>query len=252
MHPILFNFGWLTVTSFGALLALAFIVGLYFMRREMERRGMDPDIAYDLVLAVAFGALVGARLFFVAAHWSDYYSKVPGDIMAIWKGGLVFYGGLLGGGIAMYLVARVRKLNVIRLADCVAAPLAIGTAIGRIGCFLNGCCYGIASNSPLAVHFVGNGYAGRYLPTQLIEMVWALVMFAAIYFWLERRNTFKKDGSIFLVYLLLYSFGRFFVEFARFATWHMFGIFTFAQLISVAIFVVVLVLLIRRRQSDAL
>jgi len=252
MYPILFKFGWLTVTSFGVMLAVAFIVGLYFMRREMAQRGMDPDIAYDMVLAVAFGALIGARLFFVAAHWSDYYAKAPADILAIWKGGLVFYGGLLGGGIAMYLVARIRKLNVVRLADCVAAPLAIGTAIGRIGCFLNGCCYGVASDSSLALSFEGSGYAGTYLPTQLVEMAWALVMFGVIFFWLERAKIFKKDGSIFLVYLLLYSVGRFFVEFVRFATWHLFGIFTFAQLISVAVFAAALFLLIRRRQTNSL
>ncbi len=252
MHPILFNLRGVTVTSFGVMLALAFLVGLYFMRREMAKRGMDPDIAYDLVLAVAVGALVGARLFFVVAHWADYYAKAPGDILAIWKGGLIFYGGLLGGGIAMYVMGRVRNLNVIQLADCVAAPLAIGTAIGRVGCFLNGCCYGIASNSPLALHFVGNGYAGRYLPTQLVEMLWALAMFGIIYGWLERGKSFRKDGSIFLVYILLYSVGRFFIEFARFATWHLFGIFTFAQLISVALFAVALFLLIRRRQTHSL
>lgn len=252
MYPELLKIGGITISSFGVFIAIAFMTGLYFARKEMAKRGFDPDVGYDLVIIIAVASLVGARLFYVVGHWTDYYAANPGDIIAIWKGGLIFYGGLLGGGIGTYALARYRKMNILRLADCLAAPLAIGVAIGRIGCFLYGCCFGIASNSFFALHFPGNGLAGRYIPTQLIEMVWGFAMFGAIYFWLERKYEFKSDGSIFLIYLLMYSAGRFLVEFARYTNWHLFGVFSAAQLISVAIAGASLYLIIRRVQENTL
>jgi phosphatidylglycerol:prolipoprotein diacylglycerol transferase len=249
MYPVLFEVGGVTIYAFGTLLAIAFLVGLALMRYEMKERGFDPDIAYDLILGMALGSLIGARLFYVAAHWSEYYSSNLLEILRVWNGGLVFYGGLLGGAIGLILIARFKQLNIYRLGDAVAAPLALGTAIGRLGCFMNGCCYGVAAEAPWGVDFFGHG---RYLPTQLIEMAWALAMFAVIFFWLEKKVEFKTDGSLFLVYLALYSFGRFFVEFVRFNSWRLFGVLSFAQLISVAVFAVSLYVIIRRRQEDLL
>jgi phosphatidylglycerol---prolipoprotein diacylglyceryl transferase len=249
MYPILFKVGGITVYAFGTMLAIAFIVGLVLSRYEMKERGFDPDLAYDLVLGVALGSLIGARLFYVIGHWSDYYSHNLLEILRVWNGGLVFYGGLLGGAIGMILIARVRQLNIYRLGDAIAAPLALGTAIGRIGCFLNGCCYGIAAKAPWGLDFFGKG---RYLPTQLIEMVWALVMFGIIFFWLEKKVKFKTDGSLFLIYLALYSFGRFFVEFIRYNSWRLFGVLSFAQLISIVVFVVSVYFIIRKLQKDQL
>jgi phosphatidylglycerol:prolipoprotein diacylglycerol transferase len=249
MYPILFEVGGVTIYAFGTLLALAFIAGLMLARYEMKQRGFDPDLAYDLVLGVALGSLIGARLFYVAAHWSDYYSGNLLEILRVWNGGLVFYGGLLGGAIGLIIIAKSKQLNIYRLGDAVAAPLALGTIIGRLGCFMNGCCYGIAAKAPWGVDFFGSG---RYLPTQLIEMAWALVMFVVIFFWLEKKIEFKTDGSLFLIYLALYSFGRFFVEFVRFSSWKLFGVLSFAQLISVVIFAASLYFIIRRRQEDLL
>lgn len=252
MYPELLNIGSVTISSFGVFIAIAFMCALYFTRKEMAKRGFDPDIAYDMVIVIAVASLIGARLFYVVGHWGDYYSQNPADIIAIWKGGLVFYGGLLGGAIGTYAVARYRKMNVLRLADCLAAPLAIGVAIGRIGCFLYGCCFGISSTSFFSLHFPGNGLAGTFIPTQLIEMTWGFAMFGVIYFWLERKYEFKTDGSLFLIYLLMYSGGRFLVEFARYSTWHLFGVFSFAQLISIAIAGASLYLIIRRVQDKTL
>lgn len=252
MFPELIKIGGVTISSFGVFIAIAFMVALYFTRKEMAARGFDPDIAYDMVIVIAICSLIGARLFYVVGHWTDYYASNPADIIAIWKGGLIFYGGLLGGGIGTYAIARYRKMNILRLADCLAAPLAIGVAIGRIGCFLYGCCFGIASNSWFALNFPGNGLAGKYIPTQLIEMVWGFAMFGIIYLWLEKKYEFKTDGSIFLIYLLMYSVGRFLVEFARYTSWHLFGIFSAAQLISIAIAGVSLYFIIRRVQDKTL
>ncbi len=249
MYPILFEVGGVTIYAFGTLLAVAFIVGLVLSRYEMKQRGFEPDLAYDLVLGVALGSLIGARLFYVAGHWGDYYSRNLLEILRIWNGGLVFYGGLLGGALGLILIARSRQLNIFRLGDCVAAPLALGTAIGRVGCFLNGCCYGIPAKAPFGVDFFGSG---RYLPTQLAEMLWALIMFGIIFFWLEKKVEFKSDGSLFLIYLSLYSFGRFFIEFIRYSSWKLLGVLSFAQLTSIVVFAVSLYFIIRRRQEDLL
>lgn len=249
MHPILFRLGNITIYSFGTFLAAAFIVGLWLTRREMKDRGLEQDAAYDLVLGVAVGALFGARLFYVVGHWTDFYASNPAEILRIWNGGLVFYGGLLGGAIGLIIIALVKRMDIIRLADTVAAPLSLGTAIGRIGCFLNGCCYGIPAKAPWGLNFFGDK---RYLPTQLIEMAWALIMFGVIFFWLEKKYEFKSDGSVFLIYLAMYSFGRFFVEFVRYANWHLFGIFTFSQLLSIVVFAISLTMIVRRRQMNLL
>lgn len=249
MFPVLLKTSWLTIYSFGTMLAVAFIAGLYLMRSEMRRRKLDPEYAYDLVLGAAFGGLIGARLFYVVGHW-DFYAKNPAEIFLFWNGGLVFYGGLLGGALGLAAIARWRKLDIFKIGDSVAAPLALGTAIGRIGCFLNGCCYGIAAKAPWGFKF--QAIEGTYLPTQLIEMVWALIMFGVIYFWLEKKFKFKSKGTLFLIYLALYGTGRFLVEFIRFATWRLAGIFTFSQLVSAIIMAVSLFFLIRRWRANAL
>jgi phosphatidylglycerol---prolipoprotein diacylglyceryl transferase len=215
VYPELIKIGNFTISSFGVFIAIAFMTALYFARKEMAKRGLDPDIAYDMVIIIAVLALIGARAFYVIGHWQDYYAARPGDIIAIWKGGLVFYGGLLGGAIGVYLYSRYKKLNIWTVADSLAAPLAIGIGIGRIGCFLYGCCFGVASNSFFALHFPGNGLAGKYIPTQLIEMTWGFIMFAVLYFWVEKKYKFKKEGIVFVIFLLMYSGFRFLVGLAR-------------------------------------
>jgi phosphatidylglycerol:prolipoprotein diacylglycerol transferase len=149
-------------------------------------------------------------------------------------------------------MARYRKLPVLKLADSVAAALALGSAIGRIGCFLEGCCYGVAAEPPFGIEFAGRGLTGTYLPTQLVEMTWGFITFAALYFWIPKKLKLKKDGSLFVIYLGFYGLGRFLIEFVRTAPWRLFGVFTFSQLVSAALLIFAIGYIVARRRAGKL
>lgn len=232
MYPILFKVGPITVYAYGTMLAIAFIVGLYLARQEFKKRKINPDFAYDFALAIALGSIIGARLFYIIGHWSYYHSHL-GEIIQVQQGGLVFYGGLLGGILGAWLIVRLRRLSLLKVADSLASPLALGTAIGRIGCFLNGCCYGIPTKLPWGIKFFD---VPRH-PSQIYELLQSLAIFLFLYLYAGKKVKLKSDGSIFLIYLLLYSFGRFWLEFLRDSP-HILRYFTFSQLASLVIFVV--------------
>jgi phosphatidylglycerol:prolipoprotein diacylglycerol transferase len=246
MHPILFKIGPVTVYSYGTLLAVALFAGLYLGRYELKRRKMNPDIAYDLILAIAIGGIVGARLFYIIGHW-QYYGSHLSEVIQVQKGGLVFYGGLLVGGAAVFWVIQRQHLDMWKVADALAAPIALGTAIGRIGCLLQGCCYGLPTKLPWGINFFD---IPRH-PTQLYELLFDLAIFLGLFFYLEKGEILREKGSLFLSYLMIYSFGRFFLEFLR-ASPRILRYFTFSQLASAVLFGVTLYVLNERRKTGKL
>lgn len=240
VYPILFKFGLITVYAYGTMLAIAFIVGVFVVRYEFRRRKIDPDYAYDFALATALGGIIGARLFYVIGHWSDF-SHNFWETFKAWQGGLVFYGGLLGGFLGAFLVVRLHKLSLLKVADSLSVPLALGVAIGRFGCLLNGCCFGIPTKLPWGITFFD---VPRH-PTQIYELLYSLLIFLFLFLYVEKKIKLKSSGSLFLIYLLLYSFGRFWLEFLRDSP-HILRYFTFSQLASLAIFVVAGYLFLQR------
>jgi phosphatidylglycerol:prolipoprotein diacylglycerol transferase len=246
VYPVLFHIGSLTIYAYGTFLAIAFIVGLVIARIEFKKRDINPDIAYDLVLALALAGIIGARLFYVVGHW-DYYSRNLTEIIQVHRGGLVFYGGLLFGVLAAIGVARIRKVSVLRIADSLASPLALGMVVARIGCFLNGCSYGHPTNLPWGVNFFD---VPRH-PTQLYELIHSLLIFLFLFLYVEKRFEFKRNGSLFLVYVILYSFGRFLLEFLRDSPLIL-KYFTFSGFASLVLFVVSGLLLLRRYRMKQL
>ncbi|MDO8886478.1 prolipoprotein diacylglyceryl transferase [Candidatus Oleimmundimicrobium sp.] len=238
MHPILFKIWPITVYSYGFALAGAFIIGFFLLTAELERKKIETGFAYDLVLAAIIGGVIGARFFYVLAHL-DYFSKYPLQIFFIQEG-LVFYGGLAGGTLAVLSVVYRKKLPVSKIADAVAPCLAIGTAIGRIGCFLNGCCYGKPTNIFWAVKFPGVPLTRH--PTQIYDLIYNLIIFCIIW---SLRKKINKDGMIFWFYLFFYSIGRFSVEFFRVSALVLWGL-TMAQIISIGLFLVSLMILLKK------
>ncbi len=197
------------------MLALAFIAAIFVVRNELARKGMDGDIAFDLAIYSLVGGLVGARFAYVAGHFEEYV-KFPLRMLALWQGGLVFYGGLVGGAAAILLVARRKKLNLAKTADAMAPALALGSAIGRLGCFARGCCYGIPTSLPWGVTFTDLHAAAplgiAIHPTQLYEFGYNVVIFGIL--WASRKKV-KDDGMAFWLFLGLYGVFRFLVEFLR-------------------------------------
>jgi phosphatidylglycerol---prolipoprotein diacylglyceryl transferase len=224
MYPVLFGIGPLTIYSLGLLWALAAFVAAWILRLELKRYEYDSEIAASVVTAAAIAGLVGARLLFILEEWGNF-TRAPFDF--IFSGsGFSWYGGLIGGALAVAWVFKKDKLPLARAADIAAPALALGYGIGRIGCFLAGdATWGKVSDVPWAMAFP-NAVAGwadpvtgspyppgvRVHPTQLYELVQSLFVFAVL--WVLRKRSYPA-GTIFYLYLVLAGSMRFIVEFWR-------------------------------------
>ncbi|MGQ9569483.1 MAG: prolipoprotein diacylglyceryl transferase [Thermodesulfovibrionales bacterium] len=216
MHPILFKIGPLTIYTYGVLVAAGFLLGLGLAVKQAKKEGISPNKIVDLGFYILLSALIGSRLFFILIN-AGHYIKNPFDIFKIWEGGLVFYGGVLLSVPTIVWYVRKNNIGLWSTSDLFAPSLAVGHAIGRIGCFFAGCCYGKpADGLPWAVTFTDpNSLAiiGVPLhPTQLYESLGELINFF-ILITLRRYKSF--NGQLSMTYILLYSVLRFIVEFYR-------------------------------------
>jgi phosphatidylglycerol:prolipoprotein diacylglycerol transferase len=211
MHPILFNLGGLEVRVYGLLVALSFLTGIYFSSITAKKNGIDPDTILDLGLVIIISAVIGARALYVIVWWS-YYSQHIADIFKVWEGGLVFYGGFIGALLGAIGWIWHKKMGILKLGDIVMPYLALSHAIGRIGCFYNGCCYG-AVNEKYGVIFPAINDNLRHLPTQLYESVLNFLNF--VFLALLFRNGKRKEGDVFYMYFLNYGIIRFCLEIFR-------------------------------------
>lgn len=242
MHRELFHIGDLTIYSYGVFLALGFIVAVFIARYRLKQMYRNPDVVFDLVLAAVVGGIVGARLFYIVGHWS-YYMQNKGEILRINMEGLVFYGGLLVGlGLAL-LVGWFRKMRFWMTMDLAGICVPVALAIGRIGCLLNGCCYGKPTSLFWGITYpasTGIGGVPRH-PTQIYELVLDLILFGLLWW---KKDSFAREGEAFWFFVLGYSAIRFTMEFWREHTVTNAAL-TF-QLISLALFLVAGVVLLFR------
>jgi phosphatidylglycerol---prolipoprotein diacylglyceryl transferase len=231
MYPHLFTIGDFTVTSFGLMMFLSFVVGAWVLAKQFDKRGMDPEAAWDMLLWIALGGIVGAKLYYVALHYEALLENPIRELTN--RGGLVWFGGFIGGVSAFYWQIRKRKLPLAESFDSTAPALAVAYAIGRGGCFLVGDDYGRPTDSWVGIAFP-EGYppstAGYFRsigtaipadipdtavlavhPTQLYEIFFALTMFGILW----RLSGQLRPGRLFAVYLAMYGVLRFAIEFVR-------------------------------------
>ena len=228
------------------MIALAFLAGLWTATRRARREKISAEAIGDVTLWVMIGTILGARAVYVATYWQDEFAGQPlSEIFAIWHGGLVFYGGLIGAVLAGAIYLRWKKMPLWKTADVLAPSIALGSVFGRIGCLLNGCCYGRACDLPWAIRFPPDNPLGAPTtpvhPTEIYDALLNLGLYAFLA-WLFRRKKF--DGQVFATYLICYAVTRSFVELFRgdYNNAHQhFGL-TPAQLVSVPIFVAGLML----------
>ena len=243
------------IYAYGFMLTIAFVVGTIITVRAAAREKISAEIILDLVTFIIIGAIIGARLIYVLLKFSEY-KESPASVLYITQGGLSAHGGVLGGMIAAWIYIAYRKLNYWHIADLVAPQLALGLAIGRIGCFLNGCCYGVPTSDPhawYAVVFPDNPHTGltgeiaRH-PAQLYEVFLSFLIFLYLRGFFKNR---KFDGHVFLMWIGLYSIARFIQEFYRFgeSSVVIFGFITIAQLASVilAVFAFIIIAEMKKR-----
>jgi phosphatidylglycerol:prolipoprotein diacylglycerol transferase len=258
MHPIFFRLGPLTIRWYGVLVAAGFLVGIWTAARRAKRAGLKSEVIVDLGFIAMVAGIVGARLFYVVAHWEQFATNLV-EIVRIDHGGLVFYGGFIAAAVAMVGYGLAKKLPVGAYADVLAPSLPLGHAFGRIGCFLNGCCFGDVCNWPWAVTFPKYSEPFRFSdafshqlqhnqitvdaatalpvhPTQLYEAA-GLFALAALLAWWVRRKTFER--RLMWVYFGLYGVLRFVVEIFRADEPHeIAGLFSVAQILSAGMILV--------------
>ncbi|MCL5773714.1 MAG: prolipoprotein diacylglyceryl transferase [Firmicutes bacterium] len=233
MHRIFFQIGNFPVYTYAVFVVLGFTTGLLVAAWLAGKEKIPSDTVIELAIFILIGGILGARLVYVLVKLPDYLSA-PLDILNLRKGGLSWHGALLGGLFLAYLFAKSRKLSLKKICDILSAPAVLGLAIGRIGCLLNGCCYGKISTVKWAVDLSAAGVIGKRHPTQIYEMILNIAVFLLILFWLPRK---KFDGEVFLGMLSLYSAVRFFVEFFREEPLLWFGL-TLAQFVSIAVIII--------------
>ncbi|NPV52492.1 MAG: prolipoprotein diacylglyceryl transferase [Firmicutes bacterium] len=210
MRPILFYVHKVPVFSYGFMIAIAFIAGTILGVREARRRGIEPEKVIDLALCLCISGIIGARLLYILLDLPAYWGE-PLEVLRFKDGGLSFHGGLFAAILAGIWFCKRSGVNPWVMADVAAAPVALGYSIARIGCFLNGCCYGVASNIPWAIACAA-GDATRRHPTQLYAALGSLVIFAIL---MSLRGHRRFPGFLMFLYVGLYSILRFVVEVFR-------------------------------------
>ena len=219
MHPILYRIGSFPINTYGVFLALAFLAAIFVTVRLAVRDGLPKERIYDLCLWMLLSSLVGSKLLMLLTE--PEYRQNPLLLFSLdfLRSGGVFFGGLLGGIIAGYVLMRRFKLPWWRTADACAPGIALGNALGRLGCFFAGCCWGEPTTRAWGVRFPSEGHeitgvpTGIPLhPTQLYESFSMLIVFLFL-LWLHKRKKFS--GQVILAYALIYSVVRFAIEFVR-------------------------------------
>jgi phosphatidylglycerol:prolipoprotein diacylglycerol transferase len=263
LYPVLFRIGSFPITSFGLMMFLAFIGGAWATGRMLKRYGLNPTLIWDFVPWIAVGGVVGAKLYHLALHWQDVAAN-PRDLI-LSRAGLVWYGGLIGGVIAYYLLIRSRKLPAPVMFDATGPALMLSIAIGRMGCFLVGDDYGVYTRGSLGIAFpqgippssagylrsVGDSIPSSIAdsaivtvhPTQLYEFVIALVLFAVLW-QLGKRGL--KPGQLFAAFMGLYGVERFLIEFVRAKDDRFFGLST-SQYLSILLAITAVIVWRRQR-----
>jgi phosphatidylglycerol:prolipoprotein diacylglycerol transferase len=217
MFPELLTIGSLTIHTYGLMVALGILAGVGLAEHLYRKSGGEPGRVIDMALIVVICGLIGGRLLFILINFS-YYASNPLETVMVWKGGLVFYGGLLGGILALLGCIRLYRLPLWHILDIGAAAIALGHALGRLGCFSAGCCYGQLTDLPWSVTFSDpRSLAVEVLnqpvhPTQLYSFLF-LMGLAGFLVWLHPRKKFPGQGAA--AYLFLYGLFRFGVEFLR-------------------------------------
>lgn len=237
MHPILSHLNGLTIYTYGFMINLGFIVTAILLYFEAKKEEFDPLLVLEALLASVVAGIIGTRLLYIALNWEFYSSRPISHIITNFDG-LTFYGGFFFGWFALYLWSIWRKVNFFQIADMFAPYLILGYAFGRIGCFLNGCCFGRASDLPWALPANAADPILRH-PVQLYATVGAL----AIYFLLKIIQSKKPFTGFTLVSLFaLYGTLRFITEFFRFENPLWLNL-TLAQLFSLGLVLISLLII---------
>lgn len=229
MHPILFHLGPLTVRAYGVFIVVGFMLGLWRAMRlcahrmetepEGSPRRLHPDVLFDIGFFGLLIGLVGARTLFVLLDWSDF-AKRPLDAFKIWEGGLSLHGSMLFGILFLvWACVNWKKVSLLAAGDVCAVSWPLAYAVGRIGCLLNGCCYGGVCNLPWAVRFPDENHPNILTaPSHPVQLYASLINLGFFFFMVRWERRRRRDGELFWGYIALYGLYRYAMEFFRAGT----------------------------------
>jgi len=253
MHPILFQIGDFPVYTYGLTMAMGFLIGFGWIFWEAKRLGENLDHYYNICLIALVGGIVGARIIHVIVTWEAYEGKLW-SIINLRSGGLVWYGGLITVIVLILGYTRWKSLSFYKVTDIIAAPVAAGLAVGRLGCLMSGCCYGKVCDLPWAIRYPDNPMLSpdiigvRVHPSPVYEMI-ACMVIAGILAYLQRRKT--RDGQVIWTFLLLYGAVRFILELWRGdAVRGFIGALSVSQAVSIPVVILAATILLRMRREE--
>jgi phosphatidylglycerol---prolipoprotein diacylglyceryl transferase len=251
LHRFILELGWFKIASYGLMVATGMVIGVVIASLRARSLSEDPSVIFDITIWVVIAGLIGARFFYVFIEgWRETISKPLGqtmlDFIKIRQGGLSFLGALVAGVPVGLIYLKRKSLNIWKFADITAPSIAIGIAFARIGCFLNGCCFGkpCPTQAFYGIEFPIGSIPYDYYkdvlplyPSQLFSSFNALIIFITLSILMRYR---KFDGQIFWLFILIYGIVRFFEDFLRgdsdstFFGGLLFGVLTLAQMLSIA------------------
>ena len=260
MFPKLIQIGNFYIPTYGFLVTTGVVLGLFLSIRLAAKAGFskeEREQITNLIIYTVIGGVLGSKLLLVIVEL-QYYAAHPIELIQVFRSGGVFYGGLLGGLFTAVWLFRKYKLPFYRVTDVVAPHIALGHAIGRLGCFSAGCCYGKACSLPIAVEFhsefahsvVGVPLNTPIYPTQLMSSIALFIIFLVLRFYFWPRKKFQ--GQMIWLYVLIYSAFRFGIEFFRgdFDRGFLFSVISTSQFISTVLFLTAAVMLYRRSKAN--
>jgi phosphatidylglycerol:prolipoprotein diacylglycerol transferase len=257
MYPELFHIGPVPIRSFGLALGLTFLLGVLYVKRMTARdnKQFEPYLTFAYVMI--FGGVLGARLFYVILHWSDFADNFTGVFNPFQSeqfgiAGLNLYGGILLAIAASYVYSRIKNISLLEVFDYFAPTVGLGLAVSRVGCFLNGCCFGTPTDLPWGISFPLGSVpyaifgAQALHPAQLYSSLYGLMLFLTLHFMMKRK---KFDGQLMAVLFMVEAVFRFVIEYVRYyedAMWFEFaGLHpTYNQAVSLALLVTGLIIYI--------
>ena len=263
--PSGFNIGPLTIHFYGILIMIGALAAAFVASRQAKRHGDNPELVWDMFPWLIIGGIIGARLWHILTPpasmvaqgiTTGYYLTHPLDALSIWKGGLGIPGAVIGGVIALWIYARKRKLSFGRWADFAAPGLALAQAVGRLGNYVNQEVYGAPTNLPWAITIDKAHRLPEYIeqatyhPLFAYEAIYNLINMAVL-LWISRKFADKlRTGDIFLIYLVIYPVGRFFLEFLRLDPSPVAGININQTIMAVIAVAAAAMLIFRKRKTE--
>lgn len=238
MCPELFTIGNISIKGYGTMMALGILTAVFITMYRGKKLGFSQDAILDIALYGVLGGLLGAKLLYVLVEMPDIISGAE-TISDIIFNGFVIYGAIIGGVGAAFIYCRAKKLSFVKYFDLTAPAIAVAQGIGRIGCLLAGCCYGKETSSKLSIVFPEGAIApsGVHLyPTQIYSSLGDFAIAAVLFIFYSRKKN-RKDGQTAILYVALYSIGRFFMEFLRGDERGDVGILSTSQFISILLLI---------------